>query len=114
MTDVILESTTKPENPKKGIKYEGNWHTVIGKAANYVDRLNVGDTISVTENENRDVVFISTTTSLTASTPTPIIPTISKLETDFAAMLINQETIIKQNATIVEMLLKLLKNFNLV
>ena len=64
MTEVLIESTTKPENPKKGIKYNDAWHTVVGKAANYVNDLKQGDLVEVKEGDNGAVTFIQKKTEL--------------------------------------------------
>lgn len=58
MTLVEIQSNTKPGNEKPGIKYNDNWHSVLGKAANYVDTLQVGDKKEVRENDKGDVIFI--------------------------------------------------------
>lgn len=55
--ETIIESITKPETPKKGIKFNGEWHTVIGNAANYVKDLERGPA-TVGLNEKGDVTFI--------------------------------------------------------
>src|SRR3990167_2613304 len=44
----------------KGINYDEAWHTVIGKAAEYVGKLTKGPA-SIKEDENGNVVFVSQT-----------------------------------------------------
>ena len=41
----------------KGVMYNDAWHTVVGKAADYVDKLSKGTAV-ITEDENGNVVFI--------------------------------------------------------
>ena len=113
--DVTLQSKTKPETARKGIKYNNNWHTVVGKAANYIDNLNMGDIISVKETETGDVVFIGKVGDSMPKDKSEMTEkeAIAEDTAEMTSVLINLETMIKQNATIIEMLLKLLKNFNL-
>jgi len=68
--DIIIESTTKPENPKKGIKFEGNWHTVVGNAANYVKDLKPGKA-TITLDEKGNVTFIKQEKSIQTASNDP-------------------------------------------
>jgi hypothetical protein len=56
--EITIQSTTKPENPKKGIKYNDAWHSVVGKAAGYVNMIKLGDIVEVREGDNGVVTFI--------------------------------------------------------
>lgn len=55
--NITIESTTKPENPKKGIKFGGEWYTVVGKAADYVKNIKPGKA-QIDLNEEGNVIFI--------------------------------------------------------
>lgn len=54
--NITIESTTKPTNPKQGIKFNGEWHTVIGNAAKYVKNLKPGPA-TIDMDEEGNIIF---------------------------------------------------------
>jgi hypothetical protein len=55
---VNIEALSIKDPARRGILYEGKWHTVIGKASEYVSKLQKGMAI-VSEDKDGNVTFVS-------------------------------------------------------
>ncbi|MFW5902922.1 MAG: hypothetical protein ACOCTT_03470 [archaeon] len=42
----------------KGVQLEDGWHTVVGKAANYLDQISKGDEVKVTKDDEGNLTYI--------------------------------------------------------
>ena len=109
--DVTLQSKTRPDTARKGIKYNDKWHTVIGKATNYIDTFNTGDIIRIDENENGDVIFMGKLGAKELEMTEKEV--IAEDTADMTSVLVNMETIIKQNATLNSMLMQIMKKLEI-
>ena len=54
---ILIESTTRPENPKPAIKFNGEWHPIVGDAAKYSKNL-VRGAATVSLDDQGNVVFV--------------------------------------------------------
>lgn len=55
---ITIEALSIKDPARRGILYEGKWHTVIGKASDYVPKLQKGTAI-VSEDDKGNVTFVS-------------------------------------------------------